>query len=187
MVKVGRQRSSPWPVGYGPRFLPGSREDGRRNTMRLELSRRPARRQTTEDSETGTCGCLFWRTRASFFLNEVYTVYIYACGGVLILPCLSKASGCRYLGCGAFSPWESCRPRARRYWVPGYPAGFQGLRPACRVSVWANQNLIRHDDQQQPSKQKSSLPAKPPQGSKSPSSLLLAALPQLRPSNRGIN
>lgn len=28
VVKVGRQRSSPWPVGYGPRFLPGSREDG---------------------------------------------------------------------------------------------------------------------------------------------------------------
>lgn len=125
------------------------------------------------------------RGPASFSMR--YILSIHACGGVLILPCLSIASGCRYLGCGAFSPWESCRPRARRYWVPGYPAGFQGLRPACRVSVWANQNLIRHDDQQQPSKQKSSLPAKPPQGSKSPSSLLLAALPQLRPSNRGIN
>lgn len=30
-VKVGRQRSSPWPGGYVPRFLPGSREDGRQN------------------------------------------------------------------------------------------------------------------------------------------------------------
>lgn len=65
---VGRQRSSPWPVGYGPRFLPGSREDGPRNTMRLELSRRPARRQGTEDSEIETCTCLFWRTRARLLL-----------------------------------------------------------------------------------------------------------------------
>lgn len=53
--------------------------------------------------------------------------------------------------------------------------------------AWTNQNLIRNADQQRPSKEKSSLPAKPPQGSKSPSSLLLAYMPQLRPSNRGIN
>lgn len=115
-----------------------------------------------------------------------YILSIYACGGVLILPCLSKASRCRYLGCGAFSPWESCRSRARRYWVPGCSYWQTGLHLSMPC-VWANQNLIRQDDQQQPGKQKSSLAAKPPQGSKSPSTLLLAALPQLRPSNRGIN
>lgn len=69
VVKVGRQRSSPWPVGYGPRFLPGNREDGRRNTMRLGLSRRPARAQRTERQ---SCRCLSRWTTTRLFLDEVF-------------------------------------------------------------------------------------------------------------------
>lgn len=84
VVKVGRQRSSPWPVGYGPRFLPGSREDGRRNTMRLGLSRRPGRGQRTEtrpaDVSPGGQG------PGSFFMRHILSIYMH-CSGVLILPC----------------------------------------------------------------------------------------------------
>lgn len=76
VVKVGRQRSSPWPVGYGPRFLPGSREDGRQNTMRLGLSRRPARGRETESERRSGVSPGAWRTRARLFLPEVFIGYI---------------------------------------------------------------------------------------------------------------
>lgn len=89
---------------------------------------------------------------AQFFLYEAYTEYICALQWCAH-PAVFKASRCRYLRCGAFSPWQSCRPRARRYWVPGYFGRLHRYIGTPCISmrcVWTNQNLIRNDDQQQP-------------------------------------
>jgi hypothetical protein len=165
---------------WAPDFYRVAGRTGRRNTMRLGLSRWPAR------------GIRLSRgTMTRLFLYMRCILSIYARGGVLILPCL-KVSRCRYLVPQTrrlFSVGELQAPgtqarRVPRYPVPGY-FGWPGAREA-------NQNLIRNDDQQRAQQRPSSRRALCPPSLSSRSQvqafLLLASLQQqLGPSNRGIN
>lgn len=140
---------------WAPDFYRVAGRTGPRNTMRLGAVTAARQRHSTLLEGHGT--------RLSH--HEVYIDY--TCTWRRAHPAVSESFKVPIpQRRGTFSPWESCSPQVRSRGqvpgchVPGYFAGHSAGSFGWPHSSWANQILIRHDDQQQT--EELSLPAKPP-------------------------